>query len=165
MRKTLEFRRDLAELRSQWGENEYHRDEILPEVVALMSEHGIRADALMRDAASHALNEAEKEEDRRQLDQPNLFPFDAQIALGEGRRIKRGRMTLEQHRRRGRIIDANKAAQDRAWAAENEWLHDGEDALWGYSLMTVREDVLNEDGSRRPDDVPPPSPEPISPSL
>lgn len=142
------FYADLEKLRSDKGEREYRRDEILPSVIALFHEHykGDPGEALLRDWANSVLDAAEAAEDKAQDD---LFPHQAQIALGgPGRpRIKRGRINLDQALRRKRVIDKNKIAQDRAWANETHWLDDTLDALRGHAPDIVREDVLNEDGT------------------
>lgn len=144
MKKTLEFKRDLAALRSRFGEKEYGHQEILPAVEALLVQHGIDT---LRDAAMQVLNEAERIEDQQQLDQPDMFNYEAHVALGEGRRVKRGCMIFDHLRRRGRVIDKNKAAQDRAWAKEKAWIDEREIALHGYAPTTKVKDVIAEDGT------------------
>jgi hypothetical protein len=140
----------LALLRDKKGEQEYRRDEILPDVIALFHRHYTEdpAAALLRDWANSVLDTAEAVEDKAHDD---LFLHQAQIALGgPGRpRIKRGRINLDQAFRRKRVIDKNKIAQDRAWANETHWLDDTLDALRGHAPDVVREDVLNEDGTPR----------------
>jgi hypothetical protein len=143
------FYADLALLRNKKGEQEYRRDEILPDVVALFHKHYTREDpaaALLRDWANSVLDTAEAVEDKAQDD---LFPHQAQVALGgPGRpRIKRGRINLDQAFRRKRVIDTNKIAQDRSWANETHWLGNTIDALRGHAPNVVREDVLHEDGT------------------
>jgi hypothetical protein len=144
-----EFYRRLKTLRDEYGQREYDRDDLRDEVVELLKVFVPPADnELYKDAADEKLNSAEKAEDNPE--QPGLFPYDAHVALGEKKRIKRSRMNFEQHLRRKRVIDANKAAQDLGWAIETGWLNAGVDALQGFPSTVVREDMLNEDGSSRP---------------
>jgi hypothetical protein len=139
------FYADLKHLRDQYGEHEYHRDQILPSVIALLDKHmGDAGNALKNDAANAILDNAEASEDS--TDQADFFNYEAQTALGNKMRIKRKRMNREQLARRKRIIDHNKIAQDRSWAAESTWINQGLDALEGHSLDTVREDVIDENG-------------------
>lgn len=136
------FYHELADVRSQYGETEYHRDQIIPAVIGLLRKHAVKDADLMRDAANAILDNAEKAEDSDKQD--GLFPYDAQIALGERRRIKRGRLNSEQLWRRKRVIDHNKRAQDRAWGDETGWIETAMEALHGHDLATVVQDVLPE---------------------
>jgi hypothetical protein len=148
MRKPREFLNDAARVREEFGHTEYSREDILPEIEALFDRHNIGHAELRRDAAVQYLDSIERAEDKVP-DHPDLFSHEKHLALGGGRRIKRGRVNLEQAARRKRVIDKNKTGQDRSWAAETEWLNDTVDALAGYSPETVREDVLNEDGTSK----------------
>lgn len=144
MRKTNAFYKDLHAVRSKWGEKEYARSDILPDVVQLFVKHKVDHDSLLWDAANETLNSVEKGEDKNDDLGPGLFPYDAHVALGEGCRIKRGRMNVDQLTRRKRVIDDNKAKQDIAWQRETRWLNDRQDALDGHARDTVVEDVLPE---------------------
>lgn len=138
-RMNMTFYKEIADIRSAYGNTEYDRDQILPAVIGLLRRHEVRDADLMRDAANAILDNAEKAEDEAT---PGLFPYDAQVALGERRRIKRGRLNNEQLWRRKRVIDHNKKSQDRAWGNETDWLETAMDALKGYDASTVVQDVL-----------------------
>jgi hypothetical protein len=140
-----EFYREIDALRSAMGESEYNRDQILPAVIGLIEKH--RTDTkthLLRDAANAILDNIEAAEDKQR--QPGLFAYDAQVALGDRQRIKRGRMDRDQHLRRKRVIDQNKIAQDQAWAEETNWINRGIDALEKLPTGTVREAAISEEG-------------------
>lgn len=135
----MTFYKEIADIRSAYGNTEYDRDQILPAVIGLLRKHEVRDADLMRDAANAILDNAEKAEDEAT---PGLFPYDAQVALGERRRIKRGRLNNEQLWRRKRVIDHNKKSQDRAWGNETDWLETAMDALKGHDASTTVQDVL-----------------------
>jgi hypothetical protein len=123
------FYRDVDGLRAEFGKTEYHRDQLLPQVMVLLTKHGVERDDLLREAANGILDHVEKAEDGAT---PGLFDFDTQIALGEKKRIRRGYMNGEQIMRRKRIIDGNKMAQDEAWRDETLWLNEWGDKLVGF---------------------------------
>lgn len=114
-RRPSEFYGEFYELRSGYGDKEYGRDDILPAAKALLKKYLLTEDELLTDAAIEILDRADKSDDRAA---EGLFPYDLHIALGGKRRISRGAMNLNQHWRRKVIIDANKIAQDVAWANE-----------------------------------------------
>jgi hypothetical protein len=143
-----DFYRRLDEIREVFGENEYSRDDIRPTVIELIRECVPPGDNdLYKDAADEKLDAAEKSDDNAST---GFFPYLAHVALGEKKRIRRGRMNREQMMRRKRMLDEIKRAQDIGWANETNWLNTGIDALEGYPSTTVREDVLREDGSAPP---------------
>lgn len=139
-----EFWQEFAEVRSSYGETEYDRDDLRVEVEKLIIKY--HGDALARRRFADALmNDVEQKEDKEF--QPGLFPYDAHVALGEKRRVKRAVMTVDQHERFKRIIDKNMDNQHRAWASNNGWIIRGVDALRGHPEGTRRCDILNEDGT------------------
>jgi hypothetical protein len=145
-----EFYKDVADLRSGYGLKEYHRDEIRPAVEVLIDKHlkdaKRDAAAIMKShLADSILDGMERQDD--QAANGELFPHDAHVALGDKKRIRRGRMTVEHMERRKRVIDQNKIAQDRAWANETAWLMRGLKALDGHSPNTVLEEVIDERGA------------------
>lgn len=142
MRKTSLFYKDLHALRNQYGETEYSREDILPATMALLERHGCSREDLLRDAATTTLNSIESAEDRAGADGQGEFDYGAHVALGNTKRIRRGFMNLECLMRRERLIDDNKAAQDRAWQREKAWNRRCIDALAGHTIETVVQDVL-----------------------
>jgi len=138
-----DFYKKLSDLRSLYGESEYSRNDILPAVMALISEFLKDGKELLRDAAIAILDSAEKTEDQSK---EGLFPYDGQVALGGTRRIKRGAMNKEQHRRRKLVIDSNLSAVHHAWSSETQWLNIGQEALKDLPDDTRRSDVLDEAG-------------------
>jgi hypothetical protein len=100
-----------------------------------------------RSRAQAARRRGKKKESKINTPQGELFAYDAHVALGEGMRIKRGYMNLQQHWRRKIVIDRNKMAQDGAWADETAWLNDGIQALRSRDERKIRIEVLTEDGS------------------
>jgi hypothetical protein len=123
-RRPSDFYKKFYELRSGYGKKEYGRDDILSATKALLKEYLPTEDELLTDAATELLDRAAE----------GLFPYDSHVALGAKRRICRGAMNGDQHRRRKRVIDINKIAQDVAWANETKWLNIGLDALKDYPL-------------------------------
>lgn len=142
MKHTHAFHTDLAKLRSQYGDSEYSRQDILPAVAGLLKKHGATHDALLHEAASAVLDAVEKSEDKADESTPTLFPDDAHAALGDGKRIKRCKMTMGHCLRRKGIIDANKAAQDKAWALETSWLNERITALSERPPTTTVGDIF-----------------------
>jgi hypothetical protein len=142
-----DFYTKLAKIRDQFGRAEYNRDQILPAVMGLILEYVEDKNEFLRDAANAILNSQEAQEDKELTKGSGLFPYLAQVALGDKQRIQRGRMTLDQHYRFKRVIDRNKEAQDTAWASQNRWINAGVDVLKDQPPSTVREVVLNEDGT------------------
>lgn len=136
------FYKAVADLRAAFGDTEYDRDQLLPGVIGLLREHGVHDADLMKDASNAILDNIEKHEDA--ASQGNLFPYEAQVALGERHRIKRGKLNTEQLWRRKRIIDHNKRSQDKAWGNESTWIEDAMDALQGHDPATTVSDVLPE---------------------
>jgi|SRR5882672_174692 len=141
-RLNRQFYAELEDVRDQFGRTEYERGQILPAVIGLLRSHLDDENELWRDAATGILDSVEKAEDAIDPRQEELFNLHAHIALGDGRRIKRGRMNTEQCRRRKRVIDNNKVAQDQSWARETGWLNTQIDKLEGRPLETVIEDVM-----------------------
>jgi hypothetical protein len=149
-----QFYVELHALRKKYGQHEYTRDEILPATKALMVKYVKEgAETFLNDAARTLLDGIEAAEDRRDPNQPDLFHHDAQIALGEQRRICRGRMNLEQLNRRKVVLDANHARQNLSWAKETDWINTRSTGLQGMPLSTVIADIFNEDGTRKDDQV------------
>lgn len=142
-RMTSRFYAELAEARAKFGLTEYNRNQILPAVMSLLVKHNVNESELLRDAANAMLDNAEKADDA----QPGIFDFGVDVALGERNRIRRGRMNIEQVRRRKRLIDHNKVSQDVAWAQETGWLNTAADRLEGQTLSTVVEDVMQQQGT------------------
>jgi hypothetical protein len=89
------FYADLATVRDQFGRSEYDRDQILPAVMGLLRKHQVQDGDLLRDAANGILDNAEKADDKAG---EVMFDFGAHVALGERKRIRRGRMNPEQVR-------------------------------------------------------------------
>lgn len=152
-RMSMAFYKDIDDLRSAYGETEYDRNQILPAVVGLLRKHAVNDADLMRDAANSILDNLEKAEDAGS--QGGLFPYEAQVALGERHRIKRGRLNAEQLWRRKRIIDHNKRSQDMAWGKESGWIEDAMDALKGHDPSTTVRDVIPEIVITKSDDARP----------
>jgi hypothetical protein len=143
-RMKTEFYRDVQAVRDEYGQTEYTRKDIVPNVVALLKKHSAQEDAAWVDVANGILDHIETAEDKRK--QSDLFSYGAHVALGGTRRIKRGRMNDEQLRRRKRVIDQNKRNQDDAWASESDWIWDRQSLLQGRPPETVVEDIMTEDG-------------------
>ena len=133
--------KELHTIRDKYGENEYHRDELLPAAMGLLSKHLDDGKELLKDLANSVLDRMDKADDSAGQ---GLFPYKAQIALGEKKRIKRGAMNLGQLNRRKRVIDHNKASQDTAWIGETNWLNNAGDALEGRPPETKVSDVIAE---------------------
>ena len=93
------FYKELRELRDNLGNTEYDRSDIRGPAVVLLKQFITDPNALWDDAADKILDGIEKAEDTTE-DHPDLFPYLAHVALGEGKRIRRGRMNLDQMRRR-----------------------------------------------------------------
>jgi hypothetical protein len=144
-RLPTKFYAELHQVRSQFGECEYDRDQTLPSVMDLLRKSSVNEGDLLRDAANAILDNAEKADDSA----TGLFDFGVDVALGERRRIRRGRMNVEQCRRRKRLIDHNKVAQDQAWAKETDWLNTAMDHLDQRPLTTVVEDVMTPAGEAK----------------
>ena len=140
-RMPTDFYKELHALRDKYGESEYHRDEILPATMALISKHLKGEKELLRDAANSILDSAEKSDDNAG---GGMFPQNAHIALGEKKRIKRGAMNLGQLNRRKRVIDHNKTAQDKSWSEETAWINACSDALEGMPPETRVSEVLQD---------------------
>jgi hypothetical protein len=144
MRLPSKFYKELQELRSKYGHQEYDRDELLPAAMALLIKYDVDQEALLRDEANMLLDRAEKAEDKAG---EGLFPYDAQTALGEKRRINRGRMALGQLYRRKIVIDTNLAGQQLSWGNETHWLNERIIALSDHPPGAVVEDVVPEQKS------------------
>jgi hypothetical protein len=144
-RQQAEFYRKMHDLREEWGLREYSRKDLLPEVVRLLKEHAASEDDAWNDVAKGILDHVEAAEDKRAGS--DLFSYDAHVALGSTKRIRRGRMNLDQLMRRKRVIDNNKRSQDIAWADETNWIWDRHTKLEGRSSDTLVEDIMTEDGS------------------
>jgi hypothetical protein len=145
-----QFYVELHALRKKYGQKEYSRDEILPAVKALMVQFVKEgAETFLTDAARTLLDGIEAAEDRRDPNQPDMFHHDAQIALGDQRRICRGRMNIEQLTRRKIVLDDNHARQNLGWAIETSWINARSTGLQGLPLSTVVEDIFNENGTRK----------------
>jgi hypothetical protein len=133
--------------RDQFGAAEYDVDDMLGAAVAMFKKHAgdDAGDQLILDALRGINDGIEEREasDGRQLD---FFSHDGHVALGEKRRIRRGRMTFDHLLRRKLVIDRNQMAQNQAWAVETSWLNDRMEAVRGRAGVAI-EDVLNEDGS------------------
>lgn len=138
-RLSNKFYKELSDVRSRFGETEYSRDQIVPAVVGLLRKHEVQDGELLRDAANSILDRVERENDDRA--EKGLFDDDEHVKLGDANRIKRKRMNMEQMRRRKRVIDHNKKYQDRAWAAETDWIDSGMTMLEGFPPETTLEDV------------------------
>ena len=144
-RRAASFYRELHDHRQQFGQIEYDVEELIRSAVPILKRYLAEEDELVIDAL-RAINDSIEARENDPL-QGDLFAHEAHTALGERRRIKRGRMNSDQVFRRKLIIDANKTAQDRAWAVETKWLNATMETLRSYPPSTVREDVLNEDGT------------------
>jgi hypothetical protein len=138
-----EFHKALRDLRDSYGKSEYKREELVPHVAELVKQYTHDGYYLLCEAARAFIERAEKAEDRAD---EGMFPYDAHIALGEGKRIRRSSMTFSHHFQRKAVIDNNKIATDRAWAEETGWLNPGIEALKDEPLGTKRSDVLDENG-------------------
>jgi hypothetical protein len=148
MRKlSNDFYRELHKLRDLYGETEYSQNDILPAAMSLVE--GYLTDGsreLLRDVTKEILDKADKSDDRS-VD--GLFDYDGHIALGDKRRIKRGAMNGDQHRRRQKLINANYGSQHAAWFKETKWIDAGLDVLQEYPATTKRRDVLPEEATAR----------------
>lgn len=144
-RRKYKFYKDLHEIRDRFGEKEYDRDDILPDAVALLKqdlEEGGDQELLYIDAMNSILDSMDKADDKAAT---GFFPYLTHVALGDHKRIKRGKMIETQLRRRKRLIDDNQIAQNVAWAQETEWINAGLEALEGEPPETTVEDVLPEE--------------------
>jgi hypothetical protein len=144
-RRVAGFYREFHEYRQAFGATEYDVEDLIKGAVSILRRYLDEEDELLIDAL-RTINDGIEARENDPL-QGDLFAHEAHAALGERRRIKRGRMTSDQALRRKFVIDRNKADQDKAWAVETGWLNDTIVALRGYSPSTVREDVLDEDGT------------------
>jgi hypothetical protein len=136
------FYKDLHDLRAKHGLQEYDRDVLLPATEELLRKYEVNAASLLRDAANAQLDNAEKADDRAA---EGLFPLDGQVALGERRRINRGRMGLGQLYRRKVVIDTNLSGQHHSWNNETRWINMMIAALADKALDVVVEDVAPEE--------------------
>ncbi len=143
-RMPTKFYKELYTLRDKYGESEYHRDEILPAAMALLDRHLGDDRALLKDAANSILDSMDRTDD---ASCQGMFPYDSHVALGERRRIKRGHMTLAQLNRRKRVIDHNKAGQDKGWSEETSWINGCSDALEGMPPETKVLEALLQDAA------------------
>ena len=135
------FYKELHTLRDKYGDSEYHRDEILPATMALLSKYLDNGKALLKDAANSILDRVDRADDRAS---DGMFPHCAHVPLGEKKRIKRGAMNRAQLDRRKRVIDHNKSAQDKSWSGETVWINGCSDALEGMPPETTVSDVVQD---------------------
>ena len=143
------FYRDLQALRDTFGRTEYDVEDLIKAALPVLDKHlKDGEDALRRDLLRGIIERAEATENDPL--QGDFFAHNAHCPLGERRRIKRGRMNLDQVRRRKRVIDTNHERQVHGWVIETRWCNVTEDALRPYPPETVREDVLTEDGKLIP---------------
>ncbi len=136
------FYKKFHEIRDQYGNVEYGHEDMLPAVISLMRSDGVDEDAVLRDAAKAVLDSADRADDRAHQ---GFLSFNAHIALGERRRIKRGSMNDAQVNRRKRLIDENAINQQKAWQVETHFLNSCIDALDGMPPETTVSDVLSEE--------------------
>lgn len=128
------FYAELKSLRARKGELEYDRDDIRPNVVALLKKYKVKGDDLFDDEADKILDSAEKSDDKAA---EGLFPDDAHVPLGEKKRVRRDCMALDHILRRKRVLDHAKISHDKAWAAETNWLDEHMDLLAGRPADTT----------------------------
>ncbi len=140
MKKPAEFHEEFCRLRDRYGDTEYDRNDLVPEVAALLAKH-VDMDSMLENEAITVLKDAEKADNKAG---EGLFPHDAHVPLGERKLIKRGAMTFDTCLRRKRVIDANKAAQDNAWALETEWIGASMDQLRDRPMNTKVSDLVGE---------------------
>ena len=140
-RLPTDFYKELHTIRDKYGESEYHRDEILPATMALVSKYMDDDKDLLKDAANAILDNVDRADDKASA---GMFPHFAHVPLGEKRRIKRGAMNEAQLDRRKRVIDDNKTAQDNSWGLETSWINTCKDSLKGMPPETKVSDVLQD---------------------
>lgn len=144
-RRPTAFYKEFHEHRQSFGQSEYDVEDMIGGAVPILRKYLTDDDELERDIL-RAINDGIEENENNPL-QGELFSHDAHTALGERRRIKRGRMTSDQALRRKLIVDDNQIRQTAAWATETKWLNTTIAALRSFPADTVREEVLNEDGT------------------
>jgi hypothetical protein len=146
-RLSTRFYKEFNEHRQSYGHAEYDVEDLITAAIPILKKYlGDDAETLLQIDLLTAINERIEARENDPL-QGELFAHNAHTALGERRRIKRGRMTADHVLRRKLIIDRNHKVQNNAWAVETDWLNDTIAALRGAPATTVREDVLNEDGT------------------
>lgn len=138
------FYKSLAALRATVGNTEYNRDTALrPRVVDLIKTYEHTESELYTDLADSILDNAERVDVKSTQ---GFLPFDEHLPLSRKQRIKRGAMELPHIRRRERVIDRNKAAQDTAWAREKALNAVAIDQLEAMPVGTRIDEVLLPDG-------------------
>ena len=149
-RRKAAFYKEVHEVRDKYGEKQYDRDELVPDVVFLVKKH-VKIDGdedeLWRAAAITVLDNLDKSD---AIAADGLFSLTAHVALGERLRIRRGAMTFRHLLMREIVIDTNKARQDEAWAVEKKWSLDKRTGLGTLSPEATVEDIVK------------PTPEPVT---
>lgn len=140
-RRGSSFWREAHELRDRFGEIEYETTDLLPGMMALLRRHLKDDDELLRSEALHIIDRLDRQDAGAH---DGFFPYDAHVALGEKKRIRRGAMTLDHLFRRKRVVDDNYSAQGEAWRKESDHLYKGMSALRDKPSDMKLENVLAE---------------------
>jgi len=153
MRWPRTFYKAFDDHRDSYGETEYAERDMLLAFLPTLDKYLLGDDAEQVEkikldllAAVADRKPPPKKNDPRQ----GKFDFyNEHVALGDGKRIKRGFMNADQVMRRKIIIDANHTAQSESWIDETRLLNAALTEFKDKPPETVIKDVLNEDGKPR----------------